>query len=74
MYSRRSFAPNYMGAGVSSIGFSCLVNLNIPHLATGATYFIGSYLIFYRLKNESNIVFCDDNLDSILIKNPQMAR
>ena len=57
-----------MGAGVYSIGFSYLVSINIPHLVSGATYFIGSHLIFF-MKNDSNSVVCDDNFDNILVKN-----
>ena len=75
MYFRCSFAPNFMGAGVYSIGFSYLVSINIPHLVSGATYFIGSHLIFYFMKNDSNSVVCDDNFDNILVKKySQMAR
>ena len=69
MYFRCSFAPNFMGAGVYSIGFSYLVSINIPHLVSGATYFIGSHLIFNFMKNDSNSVVCDDIFDNILIKN-----
>ena len=72
MQLRRFLASVLFEGFVSSIEFSYLININMNHLVSGGTGFIGSHLIDQLMNNESNNVICldyYDDYDTILVKN-----